>query len=226
MTRKSTIFSFLCVIIVSAMSIYAWVNLPDLAEYPVHWNIRGEVDGYGSRKTVLMILAMFPVLVLFLTGLFYAIPKIEPLRQNLENSRRAYNIACTLLLGFHVIVGAFMALLFISPDGAITQAFPRLVLISTSLVFIGIGNVLGKVRQNFMFGIRTPWTLSSEFSWEKTHRLGGRGFVTVGFVSIIGAIILPMTLAFIVFTISILAFVLFVFIYSFIIWKGDPHKRS
>ena len=48
-----------------------------------------------------------------------------------------------------------------------------------------IGNYLGKVRSNFFFGIRTPWTLSSERSWNRTHRLGGRLFFGLGLVAVV-----------------------------------------
>jgi len=159
-----------------------------------------------------------------MTALFYLMPKIEPLRQNLEDSRRAYHTVWMLTLGFLVIVGAFIAWAYMSPDEAKMRTSPRVVVIGISLLFIGVGNVMGKVRQNFMFGIRTPWTLSSELSWEKTHRLGARGFVAAGFASGLTAIILPRQ-AFLIMMLSVLAVVLFSLVYSYRVWKSDPNKR-
>ena len=224
MTRTPVIFSLFCILISAAFSAYAWINLPDLAEYPIHWNAQGQADGFGSRTMVGLNLLIFPLMTIFMAGLFYALPKIEPLRQNLEDSRRAYHTVWMLTVGFMVLVGALIAFAYTSPDGAMIGSSPRIVVASISLLFIGIGNVLSKVRQNFMLGIRTPWTLSSELSWEKTHRLGARAFVLAGLVSIISALLMPQ-IAFVVMTVSIIAVVLFSLIYSYVIWKSDPDKR-
>jgi len=224
MTHKPLTFSLLCIFIASAISAYAWFNLPDLEQYPVHWNAQGEPDGFGSRKVVGINLVMFPMMSVLMTALFYLMPKIEPLRQNLEDSRRAYHTVWMLTLGFLIIVGAFIAWAYMSPDEAKMRTSPRVVVIGISLLFIGVGNVMGKVRQNFMFGIRTPWTLSSELSWEKTHRLGARGFVAAGFASGLTAIILPRQ-AFLIMMLSVLAVVLFSLVYSYRVWKSDPNKR-
>ena len=58
-------------------------------------------------------------------------------------------------------------------------------LVGTGVVFVVIGNYLPKVRPNYMMGIRTPWTLTSDLSWDRTHRLGGRLFVLEGIVFIL-----------------------------------------
>ena len=57
-------------------------------------------------------------------------------------------------------------------------------LAAVGLVLMVVGNYLGKVRSNFFFGIRTPWTLSSELSWNRTHRLAGRLLVALGLVTV------------------------------------------
>jgi uncharacterized membrane protein len=53
------------------------------------------------------------------------------------------------------------------------------------ILFIVIGNYMGKIRPNWFMGIRTPWTLSSEEVWNKTHRFGGRVFMAGGALMII-----------------------------------------
>ena len=80
-------------------------------------------------------------------------------------------------------------------------------------------------RSIFFFGIRTPWTLTSESSWEKTHRLGGWGFVLTGVVSIVAALLTP-DIAIWIFTGVMMVMVLFLCVYSYVIWKNDPDKRQ
>jgi uncharacterized membrane protein len=50
------------------------------------------------------------------------------------------------------------------------------------VVFVVIGNYMGKVQRNFFVGIRTPWTLANEEVWLRTHRLAGKLFVASGVV--------------------------------------------
>ena len=50
------------------------------------------------------------------------------------------------------------------------------------VLFILIGNYLGKIRQNYFIGIKTPWTLNNEEVWNKTQRVGGWSFVISGLI--------------------------------------------
>ncbi|MGB0906516.1 MAG: SdpI family protein [Maricaulaceae bacterium] len=226
MNRKPLFFSIICILITCAISAYAWHGLPVMDQYPVHWDAQGKPNGFSSRNGVLFNLILFPAVSVFMTTVFYLMPKIEPLQKNLEESRSAYNTVWVLCMLLMTGVGGLIAYAYIGGEkGAELGASPRVVVIGMSLLFIGIGNVLGKVRQNFMLGIRTPWTLSSELSWEKTHRLGGRGFVLGGLLSIAVAVIAPQY-AFGFFTAFVLLIAVVSFLYSYIIWKSDPNKRS
>ena len=225
MSRNPLIFSSLCILGLTVFSLYMWFNLPEMERYPIHWNAAGEADGFASRNAVLGTLMMMPVTQIFVTAVLYFVPKIEPLRENLEQSRLAYNSVWMATMAFLTVVGGVMAFMYKAPSDVAVEAPLRWMAGGMSLLFIGIGNVLGKVRQNFMFGIRTPWTLSSELSWEKTHRIGGRLLVLSGFVGIVFTAFLPFA-AFPLVIAAILAVVFFCLIYSYIIWKGDPNKRK
>ena len=48
------------------------------------------------------------------------------------------------------------------------------------ILFIVLGNMMPKVKQNFFTGVKTPWALSSEAVWNKTQRLGGKSMVLGG----------------------------------------------
>lgn len=85
-----------------------------------------------------------------------------------------------------------------------------------------LGNYMGKVRSNFFFGIRTPWTLSSDLSWNRTHRLGGKLLVLAGLVLLPLAILIddPRLNAIIGGAIvTVVALVLVV--YSYVVWRHD-----
>jgi hypothetical protein len=43
-------------------------------------------------------------------------------------------------------------------------------------------------KRNWFIGIRTPWTLSSDSVWDKTHKLGGKLFKVSGIIALFGVI--------------------------------------
>jgi uncharacterized membrane protein len=51
-----------------------------------------------------------------------------------------------------------------------------------------IGYFFPKTQQNWVFGIRTPWTMASRETWSRTHQLGGVLFLTTGAAVIIAGI--------------------------------------
>lgn len=55
------------------------------------------------------------------------------------------------------------------------------------VLFMMIGNMAPKFRQNFFCGFRTPWALANETVWNKTHRLGGKLMFGAGILGFLGA---------------------------------------
>lgn len=226
MSKKPLIFSLLCIFGLTALGLWTWMTLPEAEQYPIHWNAAGEADGFASRNAVLGVLMMLPITQIFITAFLHFIPFIEPLRRNFEDSRTAYNWVWIGTMALLTLTGIMVAMMYHGENSnSLGEATIMTIAIGTSLLFVGIGNVLGKVRQNFMFGIRTPWTLSSELSWERTHRIGGRLFVGAGIVGILLSFINPITAILGTTTLILIAALLCV-IYSYKVWKNDPNKRS
>ena len=225
MRRNPLIFSLLCILGLAGFNSVTWFNLPELDQYPIHWNAKGEADGFASKTGVLGVLMIIPITQIFITAVLWLVPSIEPLQKNFEQSRAAYNLIWSVVIAFITAAGIMIALMYHDNGNHSTEAPLKWVAVGLSLLFLFIGNVLGKVRQNFMLGIRTPWTLSSELSWEKTHRIGGRLLVISGIIGLLSAIFLP-KLAFAFIMTAILSTVIFSCVYSYLIWKNDPNKRQ
>lgn len=189
------------------------------ATVPIHWNAAGEPNGYGPAWLGFLV---SPVISLGLVGLFALIPRIEPRRANLLRSSRAYltvAVAALVLLTGVSIVTTLAALGYDVPISAVVGG-------GVGLLFIVLGNVLTTVRSNYMFGVRTPWTLTSDLAWDKTHRLMGRMWVIGGVLmflaSLLGseALLLGVILLFVFGSLGV------AFVYSYQVWKTDPNKRS
>jgi uncharacterized membrane protein len=97
--------------------------------------------------------------------------------------------------------------------------------ITVGALFVVIGNYLGKTRSNFFFGVRTPWTLSSELSWARTHRLAGRLFVLSGLVIMLTAVVAPGPTTALVISLAIAGVVAIPVAYSYLVWRSDPAKQ-
>ena len=119
---------------------------------------------------------LLPIIGAGTIALLAVIPRIDPKRINIERSGKAYGMT---MIG--VIV--FLTFLYITTTLqtlGYAVSLNRILPIGMGIMFMIIGNYMGKVRQNYMFGIRTPWTIASELSWNKTHRMGGWLFFGFG----------------------------------------------
>jgi uncharacterized membrane protein len=88
------------------------------------------------------------------------------------------------------------------------------------------GNYLSKLRSNFFLGIRTPWTLSSEVAWWKTHRVGGRVLSVLGLVLIPPVFFLDTVTNFWVAGGAILGVAVILCVYSYFAWRSDPERAT
>lgn len=79
------------------VSIYFYPQMPE--KMASHWNVQGEVDGYMSKFWGLFLM---PFVLIGIGLLFVAIPRIDPLKANIEKLRKYCDgfIICFLFLCF------------------------------------------------------------------------------------------------------------------------------
>ncbi|WP_337176530.1 DUF1648 domain-containing protein [Paludisphaera sp.] len=147
-------------------SAWAYPNLPD--SIPIHWNIHGQVDGWGSRASVFLM----PGVATGLLVLFAFLPALSPKSFEVDSFRPTYLYILAVTVGlFAFIQVVILAATFQEIRGERWVDIGR-ALVAGIFVFFGLmGNVMGKVRKNFYIGIRVPWTLASDRVWNDTHRL-------------------------------------------------------
>lgn len=164
-----------------AVSLFTVMHADPSTLVPVHWNAAGEADDFRPLGQAMV---LFPALLAGIVALFVIIPHVMPNREGLEASRSVYVWSwlgtMLTLLAFHVGT-ALGALGAIEPT-----TIPRIGLVALSILFIGIGNFVAKSRQNWVVGLRTPWTLSDPDAWIAGNRAMGWGFVVTGAAMAIG----------------------------------------
>ena len=148
----------------------------------IHWGPDGQPDGFGPRAFGAFGL---PAMMLLLWGIMAVVPRLDPRRANIEQFRDSYD----LLVAAVVAVLAIIHVAVIGTALGWPVSVGRVAPLAIGLLFVIIGIMLPRFRSNFFVGIRTPWTLSSEMVWVKTHRVGGYMLVGLGVV-LLGAALL------------------------------------
>ena len=224
LVRTGLTWSCLTLAVMVVAIIYAWISLPRDEQIPVHWNFAGEADRFAGFAEAMWIVAL-PAGIAVLTSILLAvIPFVTPRRDNFMKSSSAYLAAWIgsniLIAGVTLLV--VWSMLLRSEDT--TTIVIRLVLPATCLLMIAVGNYLPKTSANFFVGVRTPWTLSSDYAWTKTHRLTGWLLVLSGLIGLPFAVfgnalwqimlVVPLILS---------AMVVSVF-YSYMVWRTAPDR--
>ncbi len=209
MSAKFSVFACLVMIVLSvAIGAYAYPLLPTLVVS--HWNAHGVPDGHLSRFMGTFIVPMIS-LVIFL--IIFLAPRLVPLKRNIEYVRKYYNGLAVVLMLFFLYLQAIIVLLNLGYKFNIVQFLAPAI----GSLFFYLGILIRHTRRNWIAGIRTPWTLSSDEVWEKTHARSGRLFQGAGVLALFG-FAFP-HLAFILIFIPIVFVSLYAIVYSYFVFK-------
>lgn len=171
---KITRTNLLSMALVAAAFIVTAVLYDRLPEsVPTHWNARGVADGFTPKPWGPFLL---PLTMLGVFALLFVLPHISPRGYRMERFKGVFEILQAAILAFLFLVTLLALLAGIGAPVPMTRA----IYAATGLLFVVLGNFMGKVTKNFFVGIRTPWTLASDEVWLRTHRLGGKLFVLAG----------------------------------------------
>lgn len=155
--------------------------LPD--EIPIHFNHQWEIDGYGTKSSILLM----PLLLIGFGLLYQLMPHIDPLGKNYAKFKKKYDhtfVALSLFMfGIQcIMVMAAYSIDFIKPD--------VLFQVMLGLLFMYLGNIFPKIKHNYFMGIKTPWAICSEENWTMTHRFAAKLWFVGGFLAIV-MVVLP-----------------------------------
>lgn len=195
-------------------------SLPYLV--PTHWNLYGQVDGWGPRPFQIVLAA----LPLGFTLLFFFLPHLDPRRKNYRKHTKAYGVFSA------AAVGVFMGVSWIIVLYALGLRLPlsNALLCLMGVLFIILGNYMPQIRPNYFVGIKTPWALANDTVWRKTHRLGGAMFCLCGAAFVLCGILWGRLPGWFAATLLVLVLVI-PFLYSYLVYRKlekteDPHAED
>jgi len=213
MTTKNTLVLALIMIALALLAgALLWNQLPD--QMASHWDINDQVNDYIPKfwGVFLMPLITSGMLILFLV-----VPGIDPLKANIAQFRKSFNLFIALIIAFMLYIHGLTLAWSL---GFTNFKMSAAMLPFMGVLFIAIGFMLRKAKRNFFIGIRTPWTLSSDTVWDKTHQLGSILFMASGALAIVGGFFGGM-IAFWLMFIPLIGSSLFLAIYSYVLYRDE-----
>lgn len=216
MRNNFSFYLLLRIWFVVGMFIVATITYQQLPQIvPTHWDINGVVDGWSDKSVGAF---LFPGMSLLLLVLFPLLSRLDPKKENYEHFKHAWNKMQTIVIGLLTYIYGIQLYFTLNPETDQT-IFVRLILIGIGALFMLLGNILGKIRQNYFIGFRTPWSLNDPEVWQKSQRVAGWTMVLAGVAFIITAFIPALTVY--VFIAAILAVVVVPTVYSYRISRKD-----
>lgn len=212
----STRITNILIVLIIAGSIVAGALLWNLLPDPMasHWNINDQVNGTMPKFWGVFLM---PIMSLGMFLLFLVLPSIDPLKANIAKFRETFNVFILLIFLFL----AYVWKLSIAWNLGFTNfKMSTSMLPAMGLLFVFVGYLLRKAKRNFFIGIRTPWTLSSDTVWDKTHQLGSILFYACGVLALLGSLFGGAT-AFLLTIIPLLGSSLFLVAYSYVLYRQE-----
>jgi uncharacterized membrane protein len=212
----STRITNILIIIILVGSVVAgaflWNRLPD--PMASHWGINDQVNGTMPKFWGIFLM---PIISLGMFLLFMLVPNIDPLKANIAQFRETFNVFILLIFLFL----AYVWKLSIAWNLGFTNfKMSTSMLPAMGLLFIFVGYLLRKAKRNFFIGIRTPWTLSSDSVWDKTHQLGSILFFACGVLALMGSLFGGQA-AFLLMFIPVMGSALFLVVYSYVLYRQE-----
>jgi uncharacterized membrane protein len=216
MKTKNMLFINLGLVALAVLiGVLVYSRLPE--QVASHWDIEGNVNGYMARFWGVFLM---PIVMAGIVLLLWGLPEIDPLKGNIEKFRGDYNNFMLVM----VLYFFFIHILTLLINLGVRLDLNRFVIPAMGIFIFFLGGLLGKARRNWFVGIRTPWTLSSEQVWDKTHRLGGILFRATGVLVLLG-LFFPKANMWILLG-AILFSTLLLYVYSYFVYRAEITDKS
>jgi len=178
--RRSEAVVVAIIVLTALISLFFYPYLP--GTIASHWDAQGQVNGYMSKFWGVFLV---PIISIGIFLLFWLIPRIDPLKKNIEKFRQYFDWLIVVLMLFLL----YIHMLSIMWNLGARFNFSLMMVPALGLLYFYMAIMLPKAKRNWFVGIRTPWTISSDIVWEKTHKLGGKLFLFAAIIAFIGMIV-------------------------------------
>ncbi|MBE5839403.1 SdpI family protein [Butyrivibrio sp.] len=201
--KRTLIIASVITILPIIIGIFLWNSLPDVMA--THFGADNEGNGFSSKAFAVI---GIPMLLLAVEWIGALVTAHDPRKQNI--SPKMFSIMLWIVPVISIVATATMYSYNLGYKMNITF-FAELVM---GLAFVVLGNYLPKARQNYTIGIKTPWTLSNEDIWNRTHRLAGYLWVVGGITIVVFSLIGFTKVYLMIAIIAVMAVIPYIYSYS------------
>ena len=206
--KITTRISIIIVLLSFLIGIFSYQYFPD--KIASHWGSDGQVNGYMSKFWGIFLV---PIISIAMLLLFYFLPKLDPLKKNYKKFRTYYDSFILIMIIFLF----YIYLLTILWNFRVKFNINLAIIPALGFLFIYLGIILKHLKRNWFIGIRTPWTISNDKVWEKTHKIGSKLFIGSGIITLLGIFFPNYMIWFIL--VPIIASSIWLFIYSYLEYR-------
>ncbi len=205
--------NIVCLALIVASFLLAAYFYPSMPERMAsHWNANGAVDGHMDKFWGVFFV---PILTTALFGVFLILPRLDPLRKNYAAFQKYYDWFVVLFVAFmsyvYALTLAWNLGVSFSLNMALVPAFAAL--------FYFVGVLMEHAERNWFVGIRTPWTMSSDRVWNRTHAVGAKLFKACGIISLLGLVFPDLMFVFVI--APVIAVAVFSVVFSYVEFKKE-----
>jgi uncharacterized membrane protein len=193
------------------LSFMVYNDLPE--KVVIQWNLEGNPNRYLPKAIAAFGLPLFFAVVNIISKIFLY---NDPKKENISQAARTIVEWIVPIMALAVVP----VILFMAMGNQIP--LPLIALVFTGIVLILCGNYLPKSRQNYVAGIKLPWTLDNADNWNKTHRMAGYLYMCCGMALIIVSFLFLGKSFLLALILSILALLSIVpILYSYSLYRRD-----
>ena len=185
---------------------------------PTNFGFDGTVNSYGPKAMLWMLAGMGAMLA----AMFQFMPRIDPKKHSYAKFQAYYDGFAIFMELFFLGINCLVLTEILRPG---TVSMGRTVTVLLCLLFLFVGNMMGKVKNNYFFGIKTPWTLADPDVWNRTHRAGGRIWFVIGVLLLPCSLMLQEKVVLILLLAGVIGSTLLLYVLSYV-WYRKRHGRS
>ena len=181
-----------------AISAVLFFFLPE--RIPMHYDVAGNIDRWGSRREIFIFPVIIPLISLFWQCMIRSFEKTAAsAKEEKARAEAQSNIKVLRLTAILMAIGFGLMHLFFTLSGCLeaisgaqTSMLDQLAIINIvwSVILILVGNFLPKAKRNSMVGLRTPKTLTDDEAWRKGNRFAGKALIIAAVITILESLLL------------------------------------
>ena len=158
-------FHGLLLLVITAITITAYVRIPAHLDLSVHWGPHGEADWFWPKDLALLLI---PAIGLLSIALFWCVGRFAS-AQALDPHRDMLDQVLSALLALLAAIQFGLLLVGVGSD----LDMIRTISFALSGLLLIIGNELRKAEPGSYGGLKLPWTMHDRMHWRRSHQVNG-----------------------------------------------------